>query len=267
MPKSKYRPNDLLSEIDRDKTTLLRWEKRGLIPKARRDSRGWRWYTPEEYHEVLNKVRQTKYFGNVSPAIVALLALGMGALSLLGFSRFAWGNTNLNMNINITAGTLSVTASSTVETFTSTAYSFTAATSASANVESVNIQDARGGAGSWTFNVSCNDSGRNCEWFGPTSRDRFHLNKDVSPVDVPTTSGIMCLDLSGLTCLSVGGDTCTDVTLTSGAPCFKAATDITAATGASANGNYYLKEWDWNQGIPAITSAAVYTTTITYDLQ
>ena len=99
MPKSKYRPNDLLSEIDRDKTTLLRWEKRGLIPKARRDSRGWRWYTPEEYHEVVKKVRQTNYFGNISPAIVALLALGMGAISLLGFSRFAWGNTNLNMNV------------------------------------------------------------------------------------------------------------------------------------------------------------------------
>ena len=71
----------------------------------------------------------------------------------------------------------------------------------------------------------------------------------------------------GYRCLSAGGDACTEVTLTTAYRCFSANTDVTAATGASANGDYYLAEWDWDQGIPGFTSASVYTTIITYDLQ
>ena len=41
-----YRLADLVKRLDRDKTTLLRWEAAGKIPRAKRDSRGWRGYLP-----------------------------------------------------------------------------------------------------------------------------------------------------------------------------------------------------------------------------
>ncbi len=57
-----YRLNDILSRLDRNKTTVLRWEKTGLIPAARRDSRGWRYYTAEEVEHILKLVSETNYF-------------------------------------------------------------------------------------------------------------------------------------------------------------------------------------------------------------
>lgn len=40
-----YRISEILKRIDRSKTTLLRMEKEKKIPKAKRDSRGWRYYS------------------------------------------------------------------------------------------------------------------------------------------------------------------------------------------------------------------------------
>jgi len=57
-----YRLNDILKEIDRNKTTVLRWEAQKLIPKAKRDSRGWRCYTEKDIKKIVNKVKKTKYF-------------------------------------------------------------------------------------------------------------------------------------------------------------------------------------------------------------
>lgn len=59
-----YRLNDILSRLDRNKTTVLRWEKMGLIPEARRDSRGWRCYTAEEVEHIIKLVKRTNYFRN-----------------------------------------------------------------------------------------------------------------------------------------------------------------------------------------------------------
>lgn len=59
-----YRLNDILNQIDRNKTTVLRWEKMGLIPEARRDSRGWRCYTADEVEHIIKLVRKTNYFRN-----------------------------------------------------------------------------------------------------------------------------------------------------------------------------------------------------------
>ena len=58
----KYRLKDIEEKVDRDKTTLIRWEKAGLIPKAQRDSRGWRWYTREQVEEIVHKILATNYF-------------------------------------------------------------------------------------------------------------------------------------------------------------------------------------------------------------
>jgi len=57
-----YRVNTILKRIDRNKTTLLRWEEMGLIPRARRDSRGWRYYTQEEVERIIELVKSTNYF-------------------------------------------------------------------------------------------------------------------------------------------------------------------------------------------------------------
>lgn len=58
----KYRLKDIQERIDRDKSTLIRWEKEGLIQTAKRDSRGWRYYSREEVMDIVNKVLSTNYF-------------------------------------------------------------------------------------------------------------------------------------------------------------------------------------------------------------
>ncbi len=57
-----YRLQDILKRIDRNKTTLLRWEKERLIPVAKRDSRGWRYYTWEEMEGIIDLIKRTDYF-------------------------------------------------------------------------------------------------------------------------------------------------------------------------------------------------------------
>lgn len=57
-----YRVNDILKQIDRNKTTLLRWESEGLIPEAEKDSRGWRVYSKEQVEYIVNLVKETDYF-------------------------------------------------------------------------------------------------------------------------------------------------------------------------------------------------------------
>jgi DNA-binding transcriptional MerR regulator len=57
-----YRLRDIITKIDRNKTTIIRWEDEGKIPKAKRDSRGWRCYTKEEIDRIINLILQTNYF-------------------------------------------------------------------------------------------------------------------------------------------------------------------------------------------------------------
>jgi DNA-binding transcriptional MerR regulator len=59
-----YKIKDLALRLDRSILTIKRWEKQGLIPQARKDSRGWRVYTEEEVQAILKKVRETNYFRN-----------------------------------------------------------------------------------------------------------------------------------------------------------------------------------------------------------
>jgi DNA-binding transcriptional MerR regulator len=64
MSNKAYKIKDLALRLDRSILTIKRWEKQGLIPKARKDSRGWRVYTENEVREILQKVRDTNYFRN-----------------------------------------------------------------------------------------------------------------------------------------------------------------------------------------------------------
>ena len=59
-----YKIKDLALRLDRTILTIKRWEKRGLIPPPRKDSRGWRVYTEDEVKEILKRVRETNYFQN-----------------------------------------------------------------------------------------------------------------------------------------------------------------------------------------------------------
>jgi len=61
----KYCLKDILKRIDRNKTTLIRWEEMGLLPKANRDSRGWRYYTENEVKEIVDLIKDTNYFKNI----------------------------------------------------------------------------------------------------------------------------------------------------------------------------------------------------------
>ncbi|MCK5320260.1 MerR family DNA-binding transcriptional regulator [Candidatus Parcubacteria bacterium] len=61
----KYRLKDIQDKIDRDKTTLIRWEREGLIPQAKRDSRGWRYYSKGEVKNIIDMILSTDYFRNI----------------------------------------------------------------------------------------------------------------------------------------------------------------------------------------------------------
>ena len=62
MAEKKYYLNEILRKVDRNKTTLIRWEEEGLIPQAKRDSRGWRYYFHEEIESITNLIIKTNYF-------------------------------------------------------------------------------------------------------------------------------------------------------------------------------------------------------------
>jgi DNA-binding transcriptional MerR regulator len=63
-----YKIKDLALRLDRAILTIKRWEKRGLIPHPRKDSRGWRVYTEDEVKEILKRVKETNYFQNGTTA-------------------------------------------------------------------------------------------------------------------------------------------------------------------------------------------------------
>lgn len=65
MSDKKFRLKDIEEKIDRDKTTLIRWEKQGLIPAAKRDSRGWRYYSQDQVSSIVQRILTTDYFRNI----------------------------------------------------------------------------------------------------------------------------------------------------------------------------------------------------------
>jgi len=66
MPKMSqyYRVKDIEKLIDRDKTTLFRWEKEGKIVPPQRDSRGWRLYTEEDVEKMKQLISFNVRFGS-----------------------------------------------------------------------------------------------------------------------------------------------------------------------------------------------------------
>ena len=64
-----YKIKDLALRLDRSILTIKRWERQGLIPKARKDSRGWRIYTEAEVRDIQRLVQATNYFRNGSAVL------------------------------------------------------------------------------------------------------------------------------------------------------------------------------------------------------
>jgi DNA-binding transcriptional MerR regulator len=57
------RVKDVEKMVDRDKNTLLRWEKEGKIPHAPKDSRGWRFYTQTDIEAIQQYIsRNNPYY-------------------------------------------------------------------------------------------------------------------------------------------------------------------------------------------------------------
>lgn len=48
------RVKDIERIIDRDRNTILRWEREGRIPHPQKNSRGWRYYTESNIQVILN---------------------------------------------------------------------------------------------------------------------------------------------------------------------------------------------------------------------
>lgn len=61
-----YKISELARELDRSTLTIKKWEESGLIPKARRDSRGWRYYTEDDIGRIKRILKDSKYFVKTS---------------------------------------------------------------------------------------------------------------------------------------------------------------------------------------------------------
>ncbi len=63
-----YKIGELAKELDRSTLTIKKWEESGLIPKAKRDSRGWRYYTDEDIKAIKTILGKQDYFVRSSTA-------------------------------------------------------------------------------------------------------------------------------------------------------------------------------------------------------
>lgn len=56
------RVKDVEKIIDRDRNTILRWEREGRVPHPQKDSRGWRFYMPEDIEKLKNYVKDSNHY-------------------------------------------------------------------------------------------------------------------------------------------------------------------------------------------------------------
>jgi DNA-binding transcriptional MerR regulator len=60
-----FRIGEVAKELDRSPLTVKKWEESGLIPKAKRDSRGWRYYTEADIIDIKKLLVENDYFVGV----------------------------------------------------------------------------------------------------------------------------------------------------------------------------------------------------------
>jgi DNA-binding transcriptional MerR regulator len=59
------RVKDIEKIVDRDRNTILRWEREGKIPHPQKDSRGWRIYTSEDVKTIVNFVSSRSWSNSI----------------------------------------------------------------------------------------------------------------------------------------------------------------------------------------------------------
>lgn len=262
-----YRLKDIVKQIDRDKSTLIRWEKQGLIPKAKRDSRGWRCYTQKEIKKIVKLAKETNYFqkstDNSKVRSLTYAGLAVAVLIML-FNLFNLGYQNILAYTNqtttlyqtVTAGILDiVSASSSLSFDSSLNVSFSAQTATKTNFGAFRVSDARGSGAGWTVNLAGND---------------WKAGQDVMQLDYDGTGsndnlGKLCVtNLASCSKTSIAGQDITNVTC-GALDCFSATVsqiDLVTASTSYGKGDYWISDINLQQYIPSNPTATTYTTTI-----
>jgi DNA-binding transcriptional MerR regulator len=63
------RVKDVEKIIDRDRDTILRWEREGRIPHPQKDSRGWRYYTEQDIQIIVEYLKKNNPYWEQSRQI------------------------------------------------------------------------------------------------------------------------------------------------------------------------------------------------------
>lgn len=265
----KYRIHEIAKKIDRDKTTIIRWEKEGLIPRAKRDSRGWRYYSKKEIDKIIELVRKNDYFRQserISQAekrskrisyatVVAVVILMLyGLLNLNGANIFAYNNQTTTMFTTVSPGLLDVISASSSNSFAGVTVSFNAQTSTCVDMGAFRIQDARGGTAGWTVNLAAND------WKSGQDVMQLDYNGTGSDDDL----GKMCLIVANGNIQSIAGQDTTNVNKGS-LSCFGGGVSQITVYQAASNygkGDYWITDFSLEQYIPTNPTSQSYTTTI-----
>ena len=274
----RYRLIDIARPIDRDKSTIIRWEDLGLIPKARRDSRGWRYYTEEEAKKIIELVKKTNYFrdalngsnGNgahpqrmVYIGVVIAVLLMAYQLFTLGFRVMAVTSTS-SWFTTVSAGTLAITTASSSNSFTGVSVTFTSQTATAPDLGGARIQDARGSGAGWSFTLSGQDWGE----LNNQAAGGRHNQLDYDSTGADGNLGKMCMIATNGAIRSQAGQNTAGITKGS-TNCFSASvTSLTIYTASSGNGkgDYWITDFSLQQFIPSNPTAQNLTTTLTFTL-
>lgn len=279
MTKNNYRLNDIARRIDRDKTTIIRWEKQGLIPKAHRDSRGWRYYTHEDVERIVQIVEKTHYFqdlsdvklpkGNRSAATYMSVMVGVAFMMFnlfnLGTSGVnAFSNQTTTLYTTISAGILDIVDASSSVSFVGVSVEFTSQTSTSQaedgknDMGAFNISDKRGSQAGWTVNLAGSD------WRGNNGTGEITMQLDHDATGSDGNLGKMCYIPGSGAVRSESGQDETNVSLGS-IDCFSGAVsqiDLVTASAGFGAGDYWITDVYLEQFIPSNPTAQSLTTTI-----
>ena len=275
----KYRLIDIARQIDRDKSTIIRWEEMGFIPKASRDSRGWRYYAESEAKKIVALVKETNYFrdldkvaelnGGTRPQRMVYIGVFIGVLLILSqllvtglrYTRAA----DEEVYATVSAGNLQILNSSSSGSFdAAVTVSFTSQTSALTNFGAIQLEDARGGVAGWTLNMTATDWNQ-VNNSAPGGR---HNQLDYNATGSDGNLGKMCVITTTGAIRSQAGQSTASITK-GGSDCFSASVstiDWYIAAGTFGNGQYWITDFDLEQFIPSNPTAQNLTTTITLTL-
>lgn len=277
MKKDKYNLGYIADRIDRDKTTLIRWEKTGLIPKAKRDSRGWRYYNEKEAEKIINLIKKTNYFQeelanphihkfmnlkmlSYVPVVVGIAFMLFNLLNIGTQNLFAYESQTSTVYTTVAGGIFTIQNASSSFSLSEVNVSFTSQSS-SGTIGAIQVDDSRGTGDGWTINLSSYD------WRWNEAQQLWHNNDGTG-----SNRGIMCLVVDGGAIsqnAALGQDT---TSINKGTTdCFAdgvtSAIDLYEALEDYGKGNYWITDFTLEQFIPANPTAQSYTTTIVLTIQ